>query len=133
MTTIALFVQHNLLGNTRISTSEDQPLTDGQIRVKVDSFALTSNNITYAIFGEAMQYWQFFPTGEAGWGIVPVWGFGTVVDSRHLGVLLGEQLYGYWPMANQVVLQPDRLTTSGLTDAAPHRSALHALDVIARH
>ena len=62
--------------------------------------ALTTNNITYAAFGDAMSYWHFFPSGEAGWGIVPVWGFGTVVQSLHPGVAVGERLWGYWPMSN---------------------------------
>jgi len=56
-----------------------------------------------------------------------VWGFGTVLQSQHPGVAVGERLYGYWPMANAVVLQPDRLTTSGFVDAAAHREGLHAV------
>ena len=46
-------------------------LQPGQIRVKVNSFALTSNNITYAAFGDAMSYWQFWPTDDAVWGVIP--------------------------------------------------------------
>jgi hypothetical protein len=66
---------------------------------------LTSNNITYAAFGDAMSYWQFWPgTGDdpdgTAWGCIPVWGFGTVVQSLHPGVAVGERLYGYWPMAS---------------------------------
>ena len=127
MSTTTLLVRQDQLGSTRIETREDEPLADGRIRVHVDSFALTSNNITYAAFGEAMNYWQFYPTGQQGWGIVPVWGFATVVQSLHAGVAVGEKLYGYWPMSNQAVLQPDRLTASGFSDAAPHRAQLHAL------
>lgn len=127
MTTHTLLVRQDQLGTTRISTAAPAPLAERQIRVRVDSFALTSNNITYAAFGEAMNYWQFFPTGEPGWGIVPVWGFGTVVQSLHAGVAVGERLYGYWPMASEAVLQPDRLSPSGFRDAAPHRAALHAV------
>src|SRR5690349_16768771 len=127
MTTTTLLVRQDQLGTTRIDSREPKPLADGQVRVRVDSFALTSNNITYAAFGDAMNYWQFFPTGEAGWGIVPVWGFGTVLQSLHPGVAVGERLYGYWPMANEAVLQPDRLSASGFSDAAPHRAALHAV------
>jgi hypothetical protein len=127
MSTTTLLVRQDQLGSTRIETREDEPLADSRIRVRVDSFALTSNNITYAAFGEAMNYWQFYPTSQQGWGIVPVWGFATVVQSLHAGVAVGEKLYGYWPMSNQAVLQPDRLTTSGFSDAAPHRAQLHAL------
>jgi hypothetical protein len=127
MSTTTLLVRQDQLDSTRIETHDDAPLADGQIRVRVDSFALTSNNITYAAFGDAMNYWQFYPTGQQGWGIVPVWGFGTVVQSLHPGVAVGEKLYGYWPMASHAVLQPDRLAASGFSDAAPHRATLHAL------
>ena len=127
MTTHTLLVRQDQLGTTRIAAAEPVLLVQGQIRVRVDSFALTSNNITYAAFGDAMNYWQFFPTGEAGWGIVPVWGFGAVVQSLHPGVAVGERLYGYWPMASEAVLQPERLSPSGFRDAAPHRATLHAV------
>ncbi|MEO5670331.1 MAG: DUF2855 family protein [Ramlibacter sp.] len=127
MTTSTLLVRQDQLGTTRIATRDATPLADGQVRVRVDSFALTSNNITYAAFGDAMNYWQFFPTGEDGWGIVPVWGFGTVLQSLHPGVAVGEKLYGYWPMSSEAVLQPDRVTPSGFSDAAAHRKALHAV------
>ncbi len=127
MSTIALHVRKDHLGTTRLHSSEDTPLADGQVRVHIDDFALTSNNITYAAFGEAMSYWQFFPTGEDGWGSIPVWGFGSVSQSLHPGVAVGERLYGYWPMASSAVLQPDRLSPERFTDAAAHRAALPAV------
>jgi len=125
--TTTMLVRQDQLATTRIRVDEDARLSDGQIRLRIDSFALTSNNITYAAFGEAMSYWQFFPGREAGWGIVPVWGFASVLQSQHPGVAVGERLYGYWPMASQAVLQPDRLDPSGFTDATPHRATLHAI------
>ena len=102
-------------------------LRDGEVRLGIDAFALTSNNITYAAFGEAMNYWSFFPTGDARSGCIPVWGFATVVESRCPGVAPGERLYGYLPMADSVVLQPGRIDATGFADAAPHRSELHAV------
>lgn len=122
-----LQVDKTELGRTRLRVVDDAALAQGQIRVAVARFALTSNNITYAAFGDAMHYWDFFPTGEPGWGIVPVWGFADVVQSAHPGVAVGERLYGYFPMAEQCVLQPAKLTPSGFSDAAPHRAALHAV------
>lgn len=122
-----LLVRKDSLDQTRLRTEDDTPLAPGQVRVAIEHFALTSNNITYAAFGDAMNYWQFFPTGEEGWGIVPVWGFGQVVQSLHPGVAVGERLWGYWPMAAGAVLQPDRLSAEGFRDAAPHRQALHAV------
>ncbi len=127
MSTTTLQVRKDKLTETRLHTTEDAALAAGQVRVRVEHFALTANNITYAAFGDAMNYWQFWPTGEEGWGIVPVWGFATVTQSLHPGVAVGERLYGYWPMASSAVLQPDRLTEAGFTDAAPHRAGLHAV------
>ncbi len=57
-------------------SSPEIELQSGQVLLRVDKFAFTSNNITYAVFGDAMQYWNFFPA-PAGWGRVPVWGSPT--------------------------------------------------------
>jgi hypothetical protein len=131
MSTDTLQVRKNQLPTTRWRTDPDEALADGQVRVRIDHFALTSNNITYAAFGDAMNYWQFFPVpadadGTA-WGCIPVWGFGEVVQSLQAGVAVGERLYGYWPMASHAVLQPTRVSPAGFSDGAPHRAALHAV------
>ena len=134
MNTTQFLVQKNQLQNTLLRQVPEPLLADGQVRVSVDKFALTSNNITYAAFGDAMNYWRFFPVapqensaadGAAALGLIPVWGFGTVLESRHLGVSVGERLYGYFPMATQVILQPVRWTPAGFYDGAPHRAELH--------
>ena len=70
----------------------------GQALLKVSRFAFTANNITYAAFGDAMRYWEFFPSPE-GTGIIPVWGFADVQESRCDGVEVGQRYYGYYPMA----------------------------------
>ncbi|MCG2594926.1 DUF2855 family protein [Ramlibacter sp. XY19] len=127
MGTTTLLVRKDRLSEARLAAAQDAPLAPGQVRVRVDAFALTANNVTYAAFGEAMHYWQFFPAPEEGWGIVPVWGFGTVVQSLHPGVAVGERLYGYWPMASSAILQPQRLTERGFRDGAPHRAELHGI------
>lgn len=101
-----------------------EPLTDGEVRLRIDSFALTSNNITYAAFGDAMNYWQFFPTGDPATGCIPVWGFGSVVESRSPGVAEGERFYGYFPIADDVVLRATAVHPGGFTDGAAHRRDL---------
>jgi hypothetical protein len=123
--TTTLLVRKNQLSETQLHTADAVPLADGQIRVHVDAFALTSNNITYAAFGDMMNYWQFFPTAKEGFGIIPVWGFGTVVQSLHAGVAVGERLYGYFPMACETILTPARLDSKGFYDAAAQRRELH--------
>jgi hypothetical protein len=130
MSTTDLLVRKDQLATTHLRTSDDASLADGQVRVRVDSFALTANNITYAAFGDSMNYWQYYPvdgSAGSGWGRIPVWGFGSVVQSLQPGIAVGERLYGYFPMASSVVLQPVRLAAKGFIDGAPHRAALHAL------
>ncbi|MBI5255147.1 MAG: DUF2855 family protein [Burkholderiales bacterium] len=124
-TTTELLVRQDDVTTTRLRHGAAAPLAEGSVRVRVERFALTANNITYAAFGEAMNYWSFYPTGEAGWGLVPVWGFGTVVESRHAEVPAGLRLYGYWPMASHAVLQPVRVGAEGFMDGAAHRAALN--------
>jgi len=115
------------LSRTRMRTREGEPLAPGQIRVAVELFSLSANNVTYAAFGEAMHYWQFFPSGEDGWGLVPVWGFATVVQSLHPDVAVGERLYGFFPPASHAVLAPGRLSPSRFTDATALRADLPAV------
>jgi hypothetical protein len=95
----------------------------GEVLLQVDKFALTANNITYAVFGDAMQYWNFFPAAD-GWGRVPVWGFAEVAESRHDAIRPGERVYGYLPMSTHVVVEPARVTAESFMDGAAHRRPL---------
>ena len=60
-----LLIHRSDMHRTRMAPDPDspalRPLQPGQARLAVEHFALTANNITYAAFGEAMKYWQFFP------------------------------------------------------------------------
>ena len=123
----AFHVDRSELRSGRWVESERKPLADGEVRFHIDSFALTSNNVTYAAFGETMNYWGFFPTGDAGTGCIPVWGFADVIESRCDGVEVGERFYGYWPIADEAVLQPVSVKASGFIDGAAHRRELHAV------
>ncbi len=100
-------------------------IADGELLLGIDRFALTANNITYAVFGEVMSYWNFFPAAE-GWGNVPVWGFADVVESRFDGIEVGERIYGYLPMSTHVAVQPSRLTESSFMDGTEYRRPLPA-------
>jgi hypothetical protein len=102
------------------------PLPDGAVLAQVERIALTANNATYALFGEAMGYWTFFPASAEGRGIVPVWGFARVTASAHPQVQVGTAMYGFWPFAQQVLLKPDTMTQFGFSDSADHRKDLHS-------
>ena len=117
-------VKRDALGETRWQEAEQTPLGEGEARLRVDAFALTANNVTYAAFGEAMRYWDFFPAAEAGWGRVPVWGFATVAESRASGVETGVKVYGYLPISEHFTVKPGRISASSFMDIAPHRQGL---------
>jgi Protein of unknown function (DUF2855) len=124
---VGLEVDRQDLHRTRYVPEVPSPLLPGQARLHIDRFGLTANNITYAVFGDAMHYWEFFPgPKEDGvqWGRVPVWGFADVAESAVPGLSEGTRVYGYFPMAEELVVEPDRLDESGFSDAVPHRRTL---------
>jgi hypothetical protein len=116
-------VKRDDLRECRIAESGVAELGPGQALLRVDSFGLTANNITYAVFGEAMSYWSFFPADD-GWGRVPMWGFAEVEQSEAEGVEPGARLYGYLPPSSHLVVVPADADEHGFVDAAPHRAAL---------
>jgi hypothetical protein len=101
-------------------------LAAGEVLFRVDRFAVTANNVTYAAFGDFMKYWNFFPASSDAdvWGVVPVWGFGDVVASKAEGVAVGERFYGYFPMASHLVIQAAKVNPAGMFDSAAHRRDL---------
>ncbi len=125
MTTITEFqMRKDNLEDTREVIHEAPSLANGEVLAKVDRFAFTANNVTYGIVGERIGYWKFFPVADEGWGIIPVWGFADIVESKHPDVPVGERLYGYWPMATHLVMAPDRVKETRLFDGAAHRAEL---------
>lgn len=124
--TVDFQVRRDDLRHRRFVDGTAPALEEGQALLKVDRFALTANNITYAAFGDLMNYWGFFPAPE-GWGRVPVWGFADVVESRCAGVEPGQRFYGYYPMSTHLVVDPVRVSEAGFTDGAAHRQALHGV------
>jgi hypothetical protein len=116
-------VRRDDLRSTQWIDDEVDDLGEGRARLRVDLFALTANNVTYAVFGDAMRYWGFFPASD-GWGRVPVWGFADVEASRVDGLAVGDRVYGYLPMATHVDVTPTRVTANGFVDGVEHRAAL---------
>ena len=104
----------------------DSPAPDpeaGQAVLRVDSVGLTTNNLTYALLGDSMSYWKFFPA-EDGWGRVPMWGFAEVERSDAEGVAPGTRLYGYLPPSSHLLVTPADAGEAGFVDASPHRAEL---------
>lgn len=121
----SLRTRQDAIGTCRLDTVPmPLPLQAGEVLLRLDCFALTTNNLTYAAFGERMHYWDLFPTGEAGWGQMPVWGFGEVLMSSAEGVTVGERFYGFFPIASHLKVQATRIKPHGFFDGAEHRQTL---------
>lgn len=110
-------------------------MDEGDVLVRVDRFGLSSNNITYVVLGDRFGYWQFFPAAPGPddnredaekWGLMPVWGFGDVVESRCANLKVGERLFGYFPPATHLVMRPyaAREAEGPVLDVSAHRADL---------
>ncbi|HEY5815874.1 MAG TPA: DUF2855 family protein [Solirubrobacterales bacterium] len=117
-------VKRDDLRECRIDEGPAPAIEPGQALLRVETFGLTSNNVTYGVFGEAMSYWDFFPTEEDGWGRVPMWGFAAVERSEAEGVEPGTRVFGYLPPSSHLVVAPADAGEAGFVDASPHRKAL---------
>lgn len=107
----------------RFVESPAPELAPGQVLFRVDRFALTANNVSYAVAGDMLGYWRFFPA-PAGWGRIPAMGFGDVVASSHSGVVPGTRCFGFYPMSRYLVIEPGKVGASQIVDAAAHREGL---------
>ena len=101
---------------------------DGQVVLRVDRVGMTANNVTYAVFGDAMQYWDFFPAEPrdgVSYGRVPLWGFADGRGERRArGVAEGTRLFGYLPTSSHLVVEPAGSTPRASATRAPHRQHL---------
>jgi Protein of unknown function (DUF2855) len=135
MPTDFLVKRANLKDTRFVVSPEINTLKPNDILLRIDQFAFTSNNVTYAAFGDTMNYWQFFPVakGEEAWGRIPVWGFADVVAVGSAissidgpeRISLGERIYGYIPMSSHLTVTPVQTNASGFSDGAEHRAKLH--------
>ena len=105
-------------------------LAEGEVRLMIDRFGFSSNNVTYAVIGDMLGYWDFFPASPADpdevttWGRVPAWGFAVVTETRSSDVTVGERLFGFVPMSTELVILAGRADTSSVADVSPHRAGL---------
>lgn len=124
MTTSTDFiVEKTNLSNARFVETELPELGEGQVLLAIEKFAVTANNITYAVIGDQFGYWNFFPA-EEGWGRVPVWGYARVETSNHVDIEAGERLYGYLPMSSHLIVEPGNIAPGQFSDMAAHRQPM---------
>src|SRR3954452_4662632 len=123
MTAWDLLVSRSDLTTTRLDSVDEPEPARGQVVLRLDRVGLTANNVTYAVMGDAMSYWQFFPAPE-GWGHVPLWGFADVVASSVDGVDAGQRFFGYYPTASHLVVEAGGVGPGGFRAIDAHRADL---------
>lgn len=124
MTQADLIIAKTDLADLTWVERETLALNEGEVRLQIEAFALTANNVTYAAFADFAGYWNFFPTTDDTKGRVPFWGFAKIAESRCEGLTPGQRFYGYYPASTDLVVRPGKITPSGFTDMSPHRAAL---------
>lgn len=100
---------------------------DNEILIKTEQFGMTANNVTYALSGDMIGYWKFFPIESDDWGIVPVWGFAEVIESRCGDIPVGSRFWGFLPMSSHVLMRPVSIKENNFVDGTEHRQPLPEL------
>ena len=83
------------LSKSRIIETKNSDIQEEEISVSIESFAFTSNNVTYGVAGDTIGYWQFFKTTEDAnndWGCIPVWGFAKIIKSNVEELVVGRKV-----------------------------------------
>lgn len=124
MATEKITVKRDDLATTQRESTEPATLADGQVRLAVELIGLSANNVSYAAAGDMLGYWAHFSTDDT-WGVVPVWGFSVVTESRHPAIAQGERIFGFLPMASDVVMTPESVTDLTFADATGARANMH--------
>ena len=114
-----LEVNRSSIGETRLIDDAAAPLGEQEVRLRIDRFAITANNITYAVFGDVLAYWDFFPT-DLPWGRVPAMGWARVTESNSGDIEVGSRFYGWFPMAAETTIKATA-TADGFRDDGDHR------------
>jgi hypothetical protein len=119
-----LLVNRHRLSETTLTDDSLPPLVDGAARLKVESFSVTANNVSYAALGDRFGYWNFFPA-NGGMGIIPTWGHAVVEASNHKEVSVGERVYGFLPMGAHLDVVPGKIASGGFVDLSAHDDPEH--------
>jgi Protein of unknown function (DUF2855) len=120
-----IWINKTKLSEHKVHEAALPPLGEGAVRLRVESFSVTANNVSYAVIGGMFRYWDFFPASE-GYGVVPMWGHAVVEASNHGDVAVGERVYGYLPMATHLDIIPGHISRGQLTDMTAHRQPMSA-------
>lgn len=118
-----LEIRRSSIGEAVVHAEPVADLDDGQIRMRIDRFAVTANNVSYAGAGDLLGYWDFFPSSDpTTWGRVPAVGYAEIIESRNADLPVGGRYHGWFPMAKTVTFTATAIR-DGFRDDGEHRQA----------
>ena len=117
-----LLVSRTDMRKTHLAQIQHADLQPGEVELEIRHFALSANNITYAVLGHLTPN-RYFAAPE-GYGHIPVWGFATVARSRNSAVTEGERVWGFLPIATHLVFPAQDYGSRGFMDGSAHRQWL---------
>ncbi|KAG8936610.1 hypothetical protein FRC02_000603 [Tulasnella sp. 418] len=113
-----------------VENTISSPIPQNHVLIQVDKFGWSANNVTYGMLGEDthFRYFEFHRAPETSTtsakthGVIPVWGFGTVVDSTVGQIKVGERIFGYLPFARYMLIEVDTkdINTHNFYAKRPH-------------
>ncbi|KAF7317060.1 hypothetical protein HMN09_00440600 [Mycena chlorophos] len=129
---------HAVVASSLVPT---QPLPDNHVVIRVERFGWSANNVTYEALGEQahFRYFDFHSAPQSAktspetHGLVPVWGFGTIVASSHPKIAIGERIYGYLAPCRYLLcpVSPSDVNRHAFYVPRPHLPAGIALHPVA--
>jgi hypothetical protein len=105
-----------------VSVSTLPALAPSSVRVRSTVLGLTANNLSYARMGSVYYWWSAYPVqidfpapfnDTSKYGIVPAWGFATVLESKITDIKVESLIFGFWPLSSLPVdlqLEPAKLS-----------------------
>ncbi|KAF2174081.1 hypothetical protein M409DRAFT_16354 [Zasmidium cellare ATCC 36951] len=97
----------NITEHATVPISYSTPsLEDGSILIRSALVSLTANNLSYAHLGAVLNWWDAYTvpsslpapySDDSQYGIVPVWGYAEILESKISGLTPGQILFGFWP------------------------------------
>lgn len=112
------------------------PLGPSSLRIKSSILSLTTNNLTYAMIGHLLGWWDVHPlppsipaefSDPQKYGRISAWGYGVVVESNVSDIKTGSLTYGYLPIGTlpmDMAVQMDSNVPGQFVEVSKHRENL---------
>ena len=107
------YTQQTLLTLSSHPFPDSNILPPSTVLIRTTLIALTTNNLSYARGGSDLHWWSTYPVplslpkpynSSSTYGIVPAWGYGTIIASSIPDLQPNTLLWGYFPTSTLPIL-----------------------------